>query len=414
MPGRVSITLTCLVFAGCSLQRSGLQPVDAVDASPLDADVGDGGADGGRPDTGRPDTGRPDTGPPPDGCVASAETCDARDEDCDGLVDEGVSRPCSTACGAGVEACVDGSFGACDAPPVGAETCNGADDDCDGVTDEALTQACSTACGSGMETCSGGVFAGCTAPPVGAETCNGMDDDCDGMTDEALTRACSTACGSGMETCTAGVFAGCTAPPVGTETCNGVDDDCDGMTDEALTRMCSSACGSGVETCTAGSFGGCTAPTPGTETCNAMDDDCDGRVDEGMDLCGCIRGIRGTSTYLLCDRQVTWTDARDYCTTRGYSLATFETDAEALAAANTALMIADADWWIGLNDRAVEDTFVWQSGSTATFRRWSGGQPNDFGGQDCVTIDNGGAFEDRTRWGDKDCGETNRFICETP
>ena len=217
-----------------------------------------------------------------------------------------------------------------------------------------------------------------------------------------------------METCTAGVFAGCTAPPVGTETCNGVDDDCDGMTDEALTRMCSTACGSGVETCTAGSFGGCTAPTPGTETCNAMDDDCDGRVDEGMDLCGCIRGIRGTSTYLLCDRQVTWTDARDYCTTRGYSLATFETDAEALAAANTALMIADADWWIGLNDRAVEDTFVWQSGSTATFRRWSGGQPNDFGGQDCVTIDNGGAFEDRTRWGDKDCGETNRFICETP
>ncbi|MEC7521793.1 MAG: C-type lectin domain-containing protein [Myxococcota bacterium] len=353
-----------LLLAGCSLQRSGTQPAEGVDARVPDADVGDGGV----PDDAvvPPDTGRPDTGPPPDGCVPSTETCDGADEDCDRLIDEGVTRACATACGAGVETCAAGVFGACDAP----------------------------------------------APT--AEACDGVDDDCDGMIDEGLTQACSTACGSGVETCVDGAFGGCTAPAPAAETCNGVDDDCDGMTDELLTRSCTSACGSGMETCSAGSWGGCTAPAPAAETCNGMDDDCDGLVDEPPADCGCTRGTRMGSTYLFCDRQAVWTTARDFCAMQGYALVTLETDAEALAVANTALMLADADWWIGLNDRAVEDTFVWVSGSGAGFRRWSSGQPNDFGGQDCVTIDNGGAFEDRTFWGDKDCGETNRFICETP
>jgi len=216
-------------------------------------------------------------------CVPQLESCDGLDNDCDLNVDEGVTRACSTSCGAGIEACVSGAFGGCSAPTPSGEVCNGLDDDCDGSIDDGVPpRACSSACGAGTEICTGGVYADCNAPTPTIESCNGNDDDCDGMTDEMITRACGTICGSGTETCMAGSFGGCTAPTPGTETCNGDDDDCDGRTDEMLTRACSTACGAGTEVCISGSFVGCTAPAPGIEACNDVDDDCDGVVDEGL------------------------------------------------------------------------------------------------------------------------------------
>jgi hypothetical protein len=85
-------------------------------------------------------------------CVANAtittETCDGKDNDCDGQVDENLSRDCSAVCGAGKQACSNGTWGTC----VGsrnptAEACNGTDDDCNGVNDDgsnlcASDQAC--------------------------------------------------------------------------------------------------------------------------------------------------------------------------------------------------------------------------------------------------------------------------------
>ena len=67
---------------------------------------------------------------------------------------------------------------------VSAETCDGMDNDCDGQVDEDLTRACSSACGSGTETCSAGGWAGCDAPQPTTETCDGDDNDCDGQVDE--------------------------------------------------------------------------------------------------------------------------------------------------------------------------------------------------------------------------------------
>lgn len=68
---------------------------------------------------------------------------------------------------------------------VSAETCDGLDNDCDGKVDEDLTRACSNACGAGEEKCQAGTWGGCDAPQPQAETCDGDDNDCDGLTDEA-------------------------------------------------------------------------------------------------------------------------------------------------------------------------------------------------------------------------------------
>ena len=131
------------------------------------------------------------------------------------------------------------------ATEVSAEVCDGEDNDCDGLVDEGLVRDCASACGSGTEVCNAGTWDGCTAPEVGTETCNGLDDDCDGAADPGCdctigdTRDCGEtstvgACQPGTQTCDAtghwGECVGSVSPTP--ETCDGEDNDCDGESDE--------------------------------------------------------------------------------------------------------------------------------------------------------------------------------------
>jgi hypothetical protein len=242
----------------------------------------------------------------------SGEACDGLDEDCDGMVDEGVTRRCGFdrgICIAGVETCSMGEFGTCEGAvlPV-AEVCNGLDDDCDSMTDESVTRSCGTdvgACVAGTETCTGGSFGACAGAimPID-EVCNGADDDCDGMTDEDLVRTCGTdvgECVAGRETCRGGSYSACEGATMpATEACDGArDENCNGAVDEGCscttgtTRGCGTdtgRCVAGTQTCNvAGMWGMCMGATdPRTETCDGTDDDCDGTTDEG---CECITGM---------------------------------------------------------------------------------------------------------------------------
>ncbi len=278
------------------------------------------------------------------------EVCDGRDNNCNGLTDEGLARPCyvhregypvgcayddvtdtwdcTGACRTGIQVCGSGEWGPC----MGYvnekdEVCNNIDDNCSGLTDENLTQVCqvTNAWGTctGVETCVAGAWVDCDAQIPAEEICDGIDNNCDGITD-MITRSCYDyptgctfndvtqtwdcvgQCRAGTQLCAAGEFGPCTGArgPMD-EVCNGLDDNCDGTTDldefgNPLTETCYTGppgtegvgeCRAGVRTCTNGVWSGCVGEvTPQQEVCDGRDNDCNGLTDDGLGQTTCGLG----------------------------------------------------------------------------------------------------------------------------
>ncbi len=157
----------------------------------------------------------------------ATEVCNKKDDDCDGLVDEG-APPVSMwpdADGDGFYAAQSGAAkvgcgnvpgyaaagGDCDdldaaIHPNANETCNARDDDCDGEVDERVRPQCGVGwCSRYSSTCDA---LDCRPGEPAVETCNAFDDDCDGELDNndacAAPPCVSGSCGGGGNSATSG------------------------------------------------------------------------------------------------------------------------------------------------------------------------------------------------------------------
>lgn len=204
------------------------------------------------------------------------DDCDGEvDEGCAECV-EGDARDCYTGpagtqgrgeCLGGTQVCTGGQWPACAGEVTPAtEICNGKDDDCDGVIDNGVTttyyldgdndgygdddpttsiQACSPSTGY-VENADDCDDANAAINPDAVEVCDGFDNNCDGNIDQtpigvALTKSCGSnigECEEGIKTCDAGSWGPCvggvSSQP---EVCDGLDNSCSGVADDGLATV---------------------------------------------------------------------------------------------------------------------------------------------------------------------------------
>ncbi|MBH24020.1 MAG: hypothetical protein CMH57_06140 [Myxococcales bacterium] len=241
------------------------------------------------------------------------ESCNGEDDNCDGRIDEGNpggGASCNTGgdgvCADGTLTCMNGGLSCVQLREPEAESCNGRDDNCDGRIDEGNPgggASCNTGgmgvCGVGVERCMGSEIVCVQDRQPSDELCNGEDDNCNGSIDEGNPGSggvCDTEqdgiCGPGTLQCAEGGLVCQRNEDPRPETCNGEDDNCDGAVDEgnpggggACDTGQDGNCGPGTLQCSGGGLVCQRNTGPQAEVCDGVDNDCDGVIDGGS-VCG--------------------------------------------------------------------------------------------------------------------------------
>jgi len=263
------------------------------------------------------------------------EICDGVDNDCDGGTDTefvfvqasglpaAVSEACGTGvCSGGVVVCgASGDVALCSTSDLAsAESCNGLDDDCDGATDEGCDDDQDGFCDAALVwtpdanvtcpktttatalDCADDVTA---VNPAAAEICDDVDNNCSAGTDEGCDDDGDDFCDAAMETLTSATCSkgggdcddqNAAIQPDALEVCDDIDNDCDLGPDNGCDNDGDQYCDATMQVvgapaiCPKSAAGqldcddGNVAVFPGaTEVCNDIDDGCSDGVDEGCD-----------------------------------------------------------------------------------------------------------------------------------
>ncbi|XP_067266170.1 C-type lectin domain family 4 member E-like [Chanodichthys erythropterus] len=111
-----------------------------------------------------------------------------------------------------------------------------------------------------------------------------------------------------------------------------------------------------------------------------------------------------SSLYFLSTEKKSWTESRRYCTLRGADLIIINNSEEQ---GFVKKISAGVKVWIGLTDGDKEGRWKWVDSSTLTFRFWTSGEPNSYGG-----IDEDCAVNYEPGWADFPCNHLMQWICE--
>lgn len=320
----------------------------------------------------------------PDVHPEAAEVCDGRDNNCDLQSDN-----LGDADGDGYGLCEDCDDDAPFTSPGQPEVCDGLDNNCDLLVDEGWDLD-----GDGSAPCAGD----CDDfdPRNGAgleEVCDGADNNCDQQADEGFDED-----GDGVTTCrgdcddTNGAIS-----PFEAEVCDGVDNDCDDGTSEEGDQD-----GDGYSFCAGDCLDSNAMVAPGMpEQCDDLDNDCDGFVEADPSCWDCV----ASASHLVCSAYRTWPQANAACEAMGLNLVSIG-DAEENLLVSSFLY----DYvWIGLHDLNNEGSFEWVDRAPVVYTNWWGGEPNDYGGEDCAATNYG----DVGYWNDFGCeGSALPFVCE--
>ncbi|MEM7604960.1 MAG: MopE-related protein, partial [Myxococcota bacterium] len=396
----LAVAIGCTVAVGCSVDHAGL------------AVQGDGGVV------------QPDEG---------VVTCvDGTTQPCGDTVVMGVCRP-------GTQRCVEGRWSECEGEVLpSTEVCDdgGLDEDCDGTANEGCACSAGQRCGPSAEVgecrfgtalCTPeGTLASCEgAVSPALDMCDGLDNDCDGTADndesffitffrdqdgdgagdeDVSMRACDPPDGFVRNTrdCDDDDRANF---ETNAEVCDRQDNDCDGRTDEGLNGRVFyfdddddgfGDPGAPQYFCGAPPAGyvrnndDCNDTTRdarpgGVEVCDLLDNDCDWDIDERACFqnanCSVVRAA--SRNYVICDIRRTYQQAIGTCSGGAgaglYRLAIVESFAEHEFITNATNAIDDGDiWWIGLDDRDSEGTFVWFDGTPlGSYQPWDISNPAD-------------------------------------
>ena len=121
----------------------------------------------------------------------------------------------------------------------------------------------------------------------------------------------------------------------------------------------------------------------------------------------------GDVYFVGCEEFITYDEANTACVGAGYdSLAAIldYSENEVVEAILRTEGYTGYDFWVGINDRVSEGTYVLEDGTPATYFNWGPGEPHGWSYEDCVAMDipsYSGA------WIDAPCGDDRQgFVCE--